>query len=1106
MKTRQLISLILVLALLPATNSAASPGKAPMADEAIAVIRQSCSGYSGPYPCYTSLAAWESDYGGIDFGAHPQGDLVAADKIAVAQIEGTWTQPDTAHLDLGGWTTDAAHYIKIFTMSDARHHGIAGTGYRLEILASSQPLYSSVAYLRVEGLEIYSHSAYNGSVIYLNPNTAEGVGEIHFSYNLIHGDGTHTAGGLMNYTCRGTLKAWDNIIYDVGTPGYTAGIQSETGTAYLYNNTIVNIISGFAIRADGKVIATNNLTDAPGEDFYGSFYPGSDFNASADDTAPGFHSRRNQTFTFVNRAGRDLHLASTDGGARNYGLDLSSDPTLAFADDIDGSVRSGGWDIGADETTGQDIVPPIRLNGMPSGTLPSDTTQVTLTLSTNESATCRYATSTDVPYTSMTNTFSVTGGLTYTQLVAGLHDAQTYTYNVKCQDIANNANPDDYAISFYIHSADAVPPIISNVQATQLTPYSAIVTWDTDEAATSQVEYGATNAYGKFTVLNAARAITHAVTLRGLDSVTAYHLRVRSIDIGDNESVSADTVFTTTALGSFHYVNQKHPQASDSNPGTEAQPWLTIQHAADVAQPGDTIIVYPGSYGRVAIHKGGTAGNYITYKGLNVPDRSLVDPSAVFDPHNPVQIPGNPSVNAVTKGFSLVPTYPSTVTIRYVRIENFEITRIGDASGRGGFQLQNTESVEIVRNFIHDLNPNPAGYDYIGIRGESHDNANTLVKDNTLYRVQGTGINIVGKNWIVEGNEVSHSLDANTDTGLEVGGDSDAVRFFGSGHVIRNNTLHDNLDTEQYGSPHIDCFQTFSVYPDSQFAYDILIEGNTCDRMGQMLMIEDSSETNGTGNKVHHITFRNNVFRRARAFAFNGGMADHFTFVNNVVAESTYGGFGLTKTPYLTVVNNIFYNNGSGSQINDNESKVGSVWDYNIHYPDFSWPPKQPEYDQHSLFGVEPGFLNSAAGDYGLRVDSPAIDRGMALSEFNYDKIGTSRPQIAAWDIGAYEAIPEVALYGAPANQAIYLTWQINTPLPVTSTWRIDYVGQTGTAYLPITGLISSTRAYSLTSLTNYTWYTVTLSAMLDSTPFLSDTVRAMPTDRFVYMPLVLKN
>jgi len=61
------------------------------------------------------------------------------------------------------------------------------------------------------------------------------------------------------------------------------------------------------------------------------------------------------------------------------------------------------------------------------------------------------------------------------------------------------------------------------------------------------------------------------------------------------------------------------------------------------------------------------------------------------------------------------------------------------------------------------------------------------------------------------------------------------------------------------------------------------------------------------------------------------------------------------------------------------------------------------------------------------------------------------------------------------------------------------------TPYLPITGIISSTRAYSVTGLTNYAWYTVTLNALLDSSPFLTDTVRVMPTDRLVYLPLVTR-
>ncbi len=1082
-----------------AGNAASAVPSSP--GEAVAVIRQDCSGYPGPEPCYTSLAAWQADYGGIDFGAASPGDLVAADQIAIARIEGAWSQPDSAPLDLGGWTTDAAHYIRIYTAPEARHTGTPGSGYRLQT-SGDRPIYSSVAYLRLEGLEISGDTS--DHLIYLNPNTPAGVGEVHFSHNLIHGNGVSTASGLMSYSLGGTLYAWNNVIYAVGEPGYTAGIQTGGGTAYLYNNTIAGITSGFAIRSGGVVVAKNNLTDAPGADFYGSFYPGSDFNASSDDSAPGLHSRWEQSFTFIDPSAGDYHLAATDAGARNYGQDLSHDPMLPISDDLDNTVRAGGWDIGADEAaSGTDSVSPVRFNGAPSGELASSTTQVTLTLSTAEAADCRYATSSGVAYGDMTDSFAETGGLTHTQLISGLHDEQSYTYAVKCQDSAANASLDDYLISFSIDSADATPPVISAVQVTSLTPYTAQVVWTTDEPATSQVEYGLAGSFGQFTLIDTALVTEHSALLRGLDAATPYHFRVRSIDIGDNEALSGGETFTTASLGALFYVNASHPQASDSNPGSQALPWLTIQHAADVAQPGDTILVAPGEYGRTVIEHGGAPGQYITFKSVTVPDTRLVDWDARFDPAHPVQTPGNPALNAVTRGFDLDPPYPSETPIGYVRIENFEITAIyqaGVTSGRGGVRLANTEHVQIVGNFLHDLNPDPDGYDYVGVRGDSHDNLGAVIKDNTLYRVQGTGISIMGQDWLVEGNHLSHGLDANTDTGAHVGGDSDAMRFFGSGHAIRNNWMHDYLDEEQYGDPHIDCFQSFSVYPDSQFAHHILIEGNTCDNFGQMLMIEDSSEENGTGNAVHHITFRNNIFLGARAYAIQGGGADYFTFANNLVADSNYGAFGLSNNPYLTVYNNIFYNNGSGSQINDNASKVGSAWDYNLHYPDFTWPPKQPEYDQHSLFGVEPRFRNPAMGDYRLRTDSPAINRGVALTGFNYDKAFTLRPQMAAWDIGPYEAIPELELVGVAANTAIHLNWSVNITLPVTTTWTIDYAGPPGDQAPPITGIPGEARSYTLTGLANYTWYTVTLTT---DPPMLSDTVAVMPTDILLFLPLV---
>ena len=38
------------------------------------------------------------------------------------------------------------------------------------------------------------------------------------------------------------------------------------------------------------------------------------------------------------------------------------------------------------------------------------------------------------------------------------------------------------------------------------------------------------------------------------------------------------------------------PGGSDTNPGTAAQPWQTLQHAADAVAAGDTVTVEPGTY------------------------------------------------------------------------------------------------------------------------------------------------------------------------------------------------------------------------------------------------------------------------------------------------------------------------------------------------------------------------------------------------------------------------------------------------------------------------------------------------------------------------------
>jgi peroxiredoxin/DNA-directed RNA polymerase subunit M/transcription elongation factor TFIIS len=106
----------------------------------------------------------------------------------------------------------------------------------------------------------------------------------------------------------------------------------------------------------------------------------------------------------------------------------------------------------------------------------------------------------------------------------------------------------DKSVTAYFRLEDTTIPVISEVNVSQITESSAIITWATDEPATSQVEYGKTEAYGTTTPPDEKLTASHNVTLTGLDPETTYHLRVMSKDACHNEATSeADQTFKTSA-------------------------------------------------------------------------------------------------------------------------------------------------------------------------------------------------------------------------------------------------------------------------------------------------------------------------------------------------------------------------------------------------------------------------------------------------------------------------------------------------------------------------------------------------------------------------------
>jgi hypothetical protein len=156
----------------------------------------------------------------------------------------------------------------------------------------------------------------------------------------------------------------------------------------------------------------------------------------------------------------------------------------------------------------------------------------------------------------------------------------------------------------------------------------------------------------------------------------------------------------------------------------------------------------------------------------------------------------------------------------------------------------------------------------------------------------------------------------------------------------------------------------------------------------------------------------------------------------------------------------------------------------------------------HAIVG-DPLFVDAAQDNFHLQANSPAVNAGTNTG-IDQDAEGNSR--VDAPDLGAFEFIPALRLSGSPGNGTAYLTWTADTTLPVTSTWRISY--DTDSLPNPIVetdSLNSSARQYTLTGLTNYELHTIMLEALVDSSVVLSDTIQLMPTDKFVYLPTIIK-
>lgn len=95
-------------------------------------------------------------------------------------------------------------------------------------------------------------------------------------------------------------------------------------------------------------------------------------------------------------------------------------------------------------------------------------------------------------------------------------------------------------------TVDNTGPTLSSIASTtDIT--TATITWTTNEASDSLVDYGLTTSYGSATT-SATMTTSHSLSISGLTAGTIYHYRIRSVDAQGNITTSSDQTFATGSV------------------------------------------------------------------------------------------------------------------------------------------------------------------------------------------------------------------------------------------------------------------------------------------------------------------------------------------------------------------------------------------------------------------------------------------------------------------------------------------------------------------------------------------------------------------------------
>lgn len=439
-------------------------------------------------------------------------------------------------------------------------------------------------------------------------------------------------------------------------------------------------------------------------------------------------------------------------------------------------------------------------------------------------------------------------------------------------------------------------------------------------------------------------------------SISAQGIKVSSKTIVNSLNTTKETtvpnrqLISQTTIPVTYYVSGT---GSDSNNGlSSSSAFRTIQRAANLTNPGDTVMIMNGlytsqDYGKVvSITRSGTSGAWIKYQAYpghkpKIKHQSwhgiLITNGAAYIEINGLEVEGN---NA-------------NITLDYAKSQQYTANNpltSGNCISIEGRNTKPPHHIRILNNKIHDCGSAGIGSwqaDYLTIVGNE-------VYNNAWYSV-----------YAASGISLYQNRNYDTNTGYKM--------------FVTHNKVYNN---RQY--------------------IPWIVNGRIVD--GNGIIIDDARNTqNGSTLGIYQgrTLIANNISYQNGGSGILSYSSDHVDIINNTLyfnclsPEITKSQLSADESSDVKVFNNIVY-----STLN---KKVNGAWlSTDITY-------KNNMYFNSSIIDpvvssdivANPQFVNASTGDFRLQSTSPAINKGVQF--MNDDFLKNPRPSGTSSDIGAYE-------------------------------------------------------------------------------------------------------